>query len=79
MQMMIGGATKNMKCEYCSDFHLREPEIKTIEMYHGKDREGCEYYYLDVERPMGFIPEPWRNRRLYIRYCPLCGRKLIEE
>ena len=65
------------KCEYCSDFHLREPEVKTIEMCHGKDKEGCDYYYLDVSRPEGFVPEPWRNRRLYIRYCPLCGRKLI--
>lgn len=64
------------ECEYCSDF-LREAELKTIVMCRGEDREGCEYYYLDIERPEGFIPEPWRNRRLYIRYCPMCGRKLI--
>jgi hypothetical protein len=46
-------------------------------MYEGTDTQGCKYYYLDVEKPTGFIPEDWRNRRLYIRYCPLCGRKLI--
>jgi hypothetical protein len=65
------------KCVYCSDFHLREPELKSIEMWEGMDSLGNKYYYLDVQRPEGFIPEPWRNRRLYIRYCPLCGRKLI--
>ena len=64
------------KCVYCTDFD-REPELRSIEMYEGTDREGCKYYYLDVERPAGFIPEPWRNRVLHIRYCPLCGRKLI--
>lgn len=65
------------KCEYCSDFDTRPPELHAIEMYEGIDTQGCKYYYLDVERPTGYIPEPWRNRRLYIRYCPLCGRKLI--
>ena len=67
------------KCKYCSDFDTVDPELNHIEMFEGRDKEGCKYYYLDIERPTGFIPEPWRNRPLYIRYCPMCGRKLIED
>lgn len=67
------------KCNYCTDFINKEPELKSIEMYEETSRDGYTYYVLDVERPTGYIPEPWRNRPLYIRYCPLCGRKLIED
>ena len=65
------------KCKYCSDFSFIDPKQKEINMYNGTDVQGNKYYYLDVERPDGFIPEPWRNKRVY--YCPLCGRELPKE
>lgn len=65
------------ECLYC-DFD-REAELHNIELYEGCDKTGAKYYYLDIHRPTGFIPEEWRNRVLHIRYCPLCGKNLLEE
>ncbi len=70
----IREATKKVEgCEYCSD-RYREPELKSINLY-----KGPNYYVLDIERPDGFIPEPWRNKRLYVNFCPMCGRRLDGE
>ena len=63
-------------CEYCN--FDREPKEKRIELYKCTDTNG-RYYALDIERPDGFIPEPWRNKPLIIQYCPICGRKLGDE
>ena len=63
-----------MKCQYCSDFDTVEPELNCIEMFEGYDPEGCNYYFLDVIKDCDCD-----IRRLYIRYCPMCGRKLIED
>lgn len=63
-------------CDYCTDFN-RMPELKNIVMYEETGLDGQVRYALDVERPCGYIPEPWRNKPLYIRYCPMCGRNLI--
>ena len=65
------------ECLYC-DFD-REAELHNIELYEGCDKTGAKYYYLDIHRPTGFIPEEWRTRILYIRYCPMCGKKLLDD
>lgn len=64
------------ECKYCSGFDIYEPKLKHIEMYETTCIDGNTKYYLDIERPDGFIPEKWRNKRLEINYCPICGRKL---
>lgn len=64
------------ECKYCSGFDIYEPKLKYIEMYETMCIDGNKKYYLDIERPDGFIPEEWRNKRLEINYCPICGRKL---
>ena len=46
-------------------------------MYECKGTDNRKYYALDIERPLGMIPEPWRNKQFEINYCPVCGRKLI--
>lgn len=46
-------------------------------MYECKGTDNRKYYALDIGRPLGMIPEPWRNKQLEINYCPVCGRKLI--
>ena len=63
-------------CEYCN--FNEEPKEKHIELYKCTDTKG-RYYALDIERPDGFIPEPWRNKPLRIQYCPICGRKLKQS
>lgn len=47
-------------------------------MYEVTKENKQKIYVLDIERPLGIIPEPWRNKQLEINYCPICGRKLIE-
>ncbi|MCZ0666619.1 hypothetical protein OZZ17_03585 [[Ruminococcus] gnavus] len=47
-------------------------------MYECEDTDNRKYYALDIERPLGIIPKPWRNKQLEISYCPVCGRKLDE-
>ena len=73
-------AMENIKveqlCEYCN--FNEEPKEKHIELYKCTDTKG-RYYALDIERPDGFIPEPWRNKPLRIQYCPICGRKLKQS
>ena len=64
------------KCEYCN--FDREPKEKHIELYKCSDTKG-RYYTLDIERPNGVIPKPWRNKPLRIQYCPVCGRKLKQS
>lgn len=64
-----------MCCEFCGRIH---PKLKEINMYECKDTGNRKYYALDIERPLGFIPKPWRNKQLEISYCPVCGRKLDE-
>ncbi len=61
-------------CKFC-DFDI-EPEVKTINMYELTKLNGEKVFTLDIERPLGFIPEKWRNKGLEINYCPICGRKL---
>lgn len=62
-------------CNFCSGFDVIEPELKTINMYECTDINGVKSYRLDIERPDGFIPEPWRNKSLKINFCPICGRE----
>ena len=73
-------AMENIKleeqCEYCN--FDREPKEKHIELYKCSDTKG-RYYALDIERPDGVIPKPWRNKPLRIQYCPVCGRKLKQS
>lgn len=64
-------------CRFCNNFTI-EPELKTINMYEVTKENKQKIYVLDIERPLGIIPEPWRNKQLEINYCPICGRKLIE-
>lgn len=64
-------------CKFCNNFNI-EPELKTINMYEVIKENKQKFYVLDIERPLGIIPEPWRNKQLEINYCPICGRKLIE-
>lgn len=45
-------------------------------MYELTKLNGEKCFTLDIERPLGFIPEKWRNKALEINYCPICGRKL---
>ena len=66
-----------MKCSFCSGFNI-EPKLKEINMYEYTKEDGQKSYSLDVERPDGFIPEPWRNKQLQINFCPICGRKLVD-
>lgn len=64
-----------MECDFCTNFDTEEPKLKEINMYKDINNGYC----LDVERSDGiFIPEGLRNKRLYINYCPMCGRKLGE-
>lgn len=61
------------RCNFCTD---KKPELKEINMYEYTDLNGQKSYELDIERPNGVIPEPWRNKTLKINFCPICGRKL---
>ena len=65
-----------MDCKFCGRIH---PKLKEINMYECKGVDNTEYYALDIERPLGIIPEPWRNKELRVNYCPICGRKLVEQ
>lgn len=66
-----------MKCEFCNDFSSIEPKLKEINMYEYTADNGQKSYCLDIERSCGYIPEPWRNKELPIKFCPICGRKLV--
>lgn len=48
------------------------PKLKEINLY----KDSNKGYLLDIERPLGYIPEHYRSKILYINYCPICGRKL---
>lgn len=63
-----------MCCEFCNRINTK---LKEINMYECKGMDNRKYYALDIERPLGMIPEPWRNKQFEINYCPVCGRKLI--
>lgn len=82
MEMAIAALENQMPnreskmCNFCSGFDVIEPELKTINMYEHTDENGVKSYRLDIERPCGFIPEPWRNKSLKINFCPICGREL---
>lgn len=62
-------------CEFSSDEDLKEKNIYLYEVTH---TDKNKHYELDIERPLGIIPERWRNKPLEVYYCPLCGRKLGE-
>lgn len=64
-----------MCCEFCNRTH---PKLKELNMYECVDVNSRKYYALDIERPFGIIPEPWRSKELEVSHCPVCGRKLIE-
>ena len=67
-----------IECNFCSGFNAIEPKLKEINMYECTKENGQKSYNLDIERPDGFIPEPWRNKPLQINFCPICGRKLAD-
>ena len=50
-----------MCCEFCNRIH---PKLKEINMYECVDTDNRKYYALDIERPLGIIPESWRNKQL---------------
>lgn len=65
-------------CKFCTfpgDEDLKEKNIYLYEVTH---IDESKHYELDIERPLGTIPERWRNKPLEVYYCPLCGRKLGE-
>lgn len=62
-------------CTFLSDEDLKEKNIYLYEVTH---TDKSKHYELDIERPLGIIPERWRNKPLEAYYCPLCGRKLGE-
>ena len=57
------------ECYFC-DFKAPLKE-KEINLYYGSDG-----FLLDIERPVGYIPEHCRSKELHINYCPICGKRL---
>lgn len=58
------------ECLFCNMVGM--PKLKEINLY----KDSNKGYLLNIERPLGYIPEHCRNKILYINYCPICGRKL---
>lgn len=61
------------ECEFCNINNA--PKLKEINMYSDSEKG----YVLDIERPLGYIPEHCRSKILCINFCPICGKMLVKE
>ena len=66
-------------CRFCTFPYDEDVKEKNIYLYEVTKLDKTIHYELDIERPVGVIPERWRNKPLRVYYCPLCGRKLEQK